>query len=148
MLHGVIIQPLRQIIDERGKVMHMLRCDSPLFETFGEIYFSMIYPGAVKAWKLHKEMTLNYAVPIGRIKLVLYDDRPDSRTKHEVQELIIGEENYCLVKIPPKIWNGFQGLGTTQSIIVNCATLPHDPKEVERCGINEDRVPYKWMLQE
>ena len=31
--------------------------------------------GAIKAWHLHKEMTLNYAVILGEIKFVLYDDR-------------------------------------------------------------------------
>ena len=66
MIDGVKIVPLRQIPDERGKVMHMLRADAEHFSGFGEIYFSMVYPGAVKAWHLHRRMTLNYAVPIGR----------------------------------------------------------------------------------
>lgn len=146
MIYGVVIHPLRQIADERGKVMHMLRCDSPLFEKFGEIYFSVVNPGAVKAWKLHKEMTLNYAVPVGKIKLVLYDERPDSPTIQEIQELIISEENYCLIKIPPMIWTGFAGLGTDKSIIANCATLPHDPAEVVRYESNDKRIPYQWIF--
>ena len=75
MIEGVKITPLKQIIDERGKVMHMLRNDSPNFEKFGEIYFSCTNPGAIKAWHLHKKMTLNYAVISGQIKCVFYDDR-------------------------------------------------------------------------
>ena len=47
MIEGVILTPLKQISDERGKVMHMLRWkDSPVFSKFGEIYFSCTYPGA------------------------------------------------------------------------------------------------------
>lgn len=145
MLHGVIINPLRQIVDDRGKVMHMLRCDSPLFETFGEIYFSMVNPGHVKAWKLHKRMTLNYAVPIGSIKLVMYDDRPDSPTRNQVDELLLSQENYCLVHIPPMIWSGFRGLGSTPSLIANCATLPHDPKELIYSDPAEGKIPYIWQ---
>ncbi len=144
MIDGVVVVPLHQICDERGKVMHMLRCDSPLFEKFGEVYFSVVNPGAIKAWKLHKEMTLNVAVPLGEIKLVLNDDRPNSPTKDEIQELFIGEDNYCLVKIPPMIWTGFQGLGSMQSIVVNCATLPHDPAEIIRCELGDGRVHYTW----
>src|SRR5208283_5282297 len=144
MIDGVVVVPLRQICDERGKVMHMLRCYSPLFEKFGEVYFSVVNPGAIKAWKLHKEMTLNVAVPLGEIKLVLNDDRPNSPTKNEIQELFIGEDNYCLVKIPPMIWTGFQGLGSMKSIVANCATLPHDPTEVIRCGLSDGRVHYTW----
>ena len=78
MINGVKITPLKQYFDERGKVMHMLRNDSPLFEKFGEIYFSCTYPNAIKAWHLHNEMTLNYAVIHGQIKFVLYDDRNNS----------------------------------------------------------------------
>ena len=71
MIDGVLIHSLRQIPDERGKIMHMLRCDDPHFEQFGEIYFSVVYPGVIKGWHIHRAMTLNYAVVSGMIKLVL-----------------------------------------------------------------------------
>ena len=144
MIEGVIVEPLKQIKDDRGVVMHMLRCDSAIFEKFGEVYFSGVNQNAVKAWKLHRSMTLNLAVPVGAIKLVLYDNRADSRTKGKVQELFIGEDNYCLVKIPPMIWNGFQGLSERQAIVANCSTLPHDPDEVERLDPFNDSIPYNW----
>ncbi len=96
MIDGVIVTPLRQIFDERGKVMHMLREDSPVFTRFGEIYFSSTHPGVVKAWHLHKEITLNYAVIYGEIKFVLFDDRSNSSTRGEIQELFISPENYML----------------------------------------------------
>ena len=93
MIDGVTVKPLRRIPDERGYIMHMLRSSDPEFEGFGEIYFSTIYPGAIKAWHLHQEMTLNYAVVVGMIKLVLYDDRETCPTRGELQELFIGQEN-------------------------------------------------------
>ena len=34
MIEGVIVEPLKQFKDERGKVMHMLRSDAPLFYIF------------------------------------------------------------------------------------------------------------------
>src|SRR5438552_11159777 len=101
MIEGVEIVLLKKIPDERGNIMRMLRCDDKHFEKFGEIYFSTIYPGVIKGWHLHKEMTLNYAVIVGNIKLVLYDNRPTSSTQYDIQELFIGEDNYMLVKIPP-----------------------------------------------
>ena len=93
MIEGVEVIPLRQIVDDRGKIMHMMRADSPYFEKFGEIYFSTVHPGVVKGWHIHKSMTLNYAVVHGTIKLVLYDDRPKSKTKGEVMELLLGPDN-------------------------------------------------------
>jgi dTDP-4-dehydrorhamnose 3,5-epimerase len=147
MIAGVAVRPLRQIPDERGKIMHMLRADEPHFEKFGEIYFSCVYPGAIKAWHIHKVMTLNYAVIVGRIKLVLYDDREHSPTRGELMELFIGDGNYALVTIPPRIWNGFKGIGTETAIVANCATLPHDPEEIERMDPFTDRIPYCWDIR-
>ncbi|MCZ6607389.1 MAG: dTDP-4-dehydrorhamnose 3,5-epimerase family protein [Alphaproteobacteria bacterium] len=144
MIDGVRITPLRQIADERGKVMHMLRRDWDVFEAFGEIYFSCVFPGAIKAWHIHKRMTLNYAVPLGEIRFVLYDDRPDSPTKGEVQEMVLGPDNYSLVTVPPMIWNGFKGLGRETSIVANCATIPHDPDEIVRRDPMDSFIPYDW----
>jgi dTDP-4-dehydrorhamnose 3,5-epimerase len=147
LIDGVLVHPLRQIADERGRIMHMLRADDPHFEQFGEMYFSMVYPGAIKAWHLHKEMTLNYAVVVGSIKLVLYDDRASSPTKGQLMELFPGEADYCLIKVPPLVWNGFKGIGVKPAIVANCATLPHRADEIVRLDPFTDTIPYKWELR-
>ncbi len=147
MIEGVGIYPLRQIPDERGKIMHMLRADDPHFERFGEIYFSMVYPGVVKGWHLHKVMTLNYAVISGMIKLVLYDDRENSPSRGNLMELFIGDSNYVLVRIPPGVWNGFKGIGTVPAIVANCASHPHDPDEIMRMDPFGKDIPYDWSLR-
>lgn len=144
LIHGVEVHPLRVIPDERGRIMHVLRRDDPWFEQFGEVYFSLVYPGVVKGWHLHERMTLNYAVPVGMVKLVLYDDRPDSPTRGEVQELFLGETSYDLVKVPPLVWNGFKGVGVAPSLVVNCATEPHDPGEIRRLDPHGGLIPYDW----
>jgi dTDP-4-dehydrorhamnose 3,5-epimerase len=144
MIKGVEIHPLRQIPDERGKVMHMLRRDDPWFREFGEIYFSVINPGVVKGWHFHSRMTINYAVVTGMIKLVLYDERADSPTKGELQEIFTGEDFYALITVPPEVWNGFKGIAGKPSIVANCATIPHDPTEIVRMPPTSDRIPYSW----
>jgi dTDP-4-dehydrorhamnose 3,5-epimerase len=147
MIDGVIITPLEQIFDERGKVMHMMRKDSEIFSSFGEIYFSCTYPGAIKAWHLHTEMTLNYAVISGSIKCVLYDDRPDSKTRGRVDEYFLSPENYSLITVPPLIWNGWKGIGDETSIVANCATIPHDPNEIKRKTVSDPSIPYNWEIK-
>jgi dTDP-4-dehydrorhamnose 3,5-epimerase len=147
MIDGVLITPLRQIPDERGKVMHMLRADASHFQQFGEIYFSTAYPGAVKAWHRHKRMILNYAVPHGNIKLVLYDDRAESSTSGEIMELFLGPDNYALVTIPAMVWNGFKGLGDHAALIANCATIAHEPDEIDRLDPEGTVIPYDWEIR-
>ena len=147
MIEGIEIKQLKKIADERGSVMHMMRYDDPVFEGFGEIYFSTVYPGAIKGWHLHKEMTLNYAVVSGMIKLVLFDDRKESKTKGEIMEIFMGDKNYCLVRIPKGIWNGFKGIGTTEAIVANCATSPHSADEVIRKDPFSKDIGYDWELK-
>jgi dTDP-4-dehydrorhamnose 3,5-epimerase len=146
MIDGVIVTPLRQILDERGKIMHMLRSTDAHFHEFGEVYFSWVHPGVIKGWHIHKKMHLNYAVPVGKIKLVLYDEREGSATRGEVNELFVGTDNYCLVTVPPMVWNGYKGCGTENSMVANCATLTHDPGEMDRLDPFDSRIPYDWAL--
>ena len=147
MIDGVLIHPLKKIPDERGTIMHMLKKTDSYFDKFGEIYFSTIYPDVIKGWHIHKIMTLNYAVVSGMIKLVLYDDRANSRTKGEIQEIHMGEDNYLLVTIPPLVWNGFKGIGTTPAVLANCATHPHDPQEIDRLDPIDNDIPYNWDIK-
>ena len=147
MIAGVKVTPLRQILDERGKVMHMLKIGDPAFQQFGEIYFSCVHPGAIKGWHIHKEMTLNYAVPHGNIKFVLYDERPSSTTRGEIQEIFMGPDNYCLVTVPPMVWNGFKGIGNCMAVVANCATIPHSPDEIDRRDPFDPSIPYDWALK-
>jgi dTDP-4-dehydrorhamnose 3,5-epimerase len=147
MIDGVLVTPLRQLGDERGKVMHMLRVDSPHFEKFGEIYFSVVYPGAIKAWHLHKEMALNYAVPVGHIKLVLYDGREGSPTRGELMEVFTGPDDYKLIHVPPLVWNGFKGIGAEPALVANCATAGHSPDEIVRLDPFSKDIPYDWAIR-
>ena len=147
MIDGVKITPLKQILDERGKIMHMLRSDAEGFQGFGEIYFSCVYPGAIKGWHIHKRMTLNYAVPHGNIKFVLFDDRAGSPTKNELQEIFMGPDNYCLVTVPPLVWNGFKGIGAEMAVVANCASLAHDAEEIGRMDPFDPSIPYQWEIR-
>ena len=146
MIHGVKVIPLRQIADERGKIMHMMKATDPHFENFGEIYFSCAWPDAVKAWHVHKSMTINNAVICGRAKLVIFDCRPASPTNGELMELFIGEDNYSLVQIPPGLANGYKAYGDKMVILANCATEPHDPDEMIRIDPFDNDIPYDWNL--
>jgi dTDP-4-dehydrorhamnose 3,5-epimerase len=146
-MEGIRITPLRRIPDERGQIMHMLRCTDPHVEKFGEVYFATAYPGVVKAWHLHKRQTQNYACIQGMIKVVLYDPRDGSPTKGRIQEVFMGEDNYLLLTIPPGIVNGWKCIGTKTALLANCATEPHDPTEMTRIDPFTRDIPYDWAIK-
>ena len=144
MIHDIKITPLKIISDERGRVMHMLRKDSAIFDKFGEIYFSTIFKDSIKAWHLHREATLNYSCIKGKVRLVLFDDREKSSTKGKYQEIILSPVSYVLVTIPPNIWNGFKNLDNEESIIANCLTIAHNEKEMVRKDLFDKSFNYNW----
>jgi dTDP-4-dehydrorhamnose 3,5-epimerase len=147
MIDGVKIVKKNQIIDERGKIMHMIRSDDASFSKFGEIYFSYSHPNVVKAWHLHKLMTINYICVFGKVKLVLFDDRVGSSTKGNLMEIYMSTENYNLVTVPPKVWNGFKTLGNENSIIANCSDIPHNPNEMIRKKYDDSYFNYNWNVK-
>ena len=146
-IEGVIVQPLMQIADNRGSVLHMMTRDSKFLIQFGEVYFSEIHSGKIKAWKRHKKKIQNLTVPINKIRLVIYDNRSSSSTHGKIAEYELGRpDHYCLVHIPPMLWYGFQTLGNQTALIANCADQPHDPEETESLPIDSNEIPYQWKL--
>jgi dTDP-4-dehydrorhamnose 3,5-epimerase len=144
-IEGLSTFPLNVFADERGAVLHMLRKDHPWFARFGEVYFSEVNPGVTKAWKRHRAMTQHFAVPSGKIRLVVFDDRPDSATRGNIEALLLGRpDNYCLVRVPPRVWYGFQGRAEGPSLLANCTDLPHDPQESENKDLHDPGIPFTW----
>ena len=140
MINGVLITPLKIVETNGGNILHSLKHQDQGFKCFGEAYFSEIHPNVIKAWKLHKDMTLNITVPVGKVRFVLYDDRFE--TNGRFQELIISRTNYVRLTVPPRVWLGFQGLSNKNSLLLNVADIPHNPKEVIKKDLNN--IYFDW----
>jgi len=147
LIEGVQVIPLHRIPDERGTIYHMMKATDPHFSKFGEIYFSTVYQGVVKGWHLHRNMTLHYACIFGRVKLVIYDDREASPTRHALMELFLGPDDYSLVVIPPGLWNGFKGMAPDYSIVADCIDIPHQEAQSERLDPYSPEIPFDWATK-
>lgn len=124
VINDVELLDLAVIPTDGGPVMHMMRPASPLFGEIGEVYFSEVEPGCVKAWKCHTRQTQRFAVPVGQLKIVLYDDRPESPTRGRIMEVLLGRpDNYALLQIPPRVWYGFTAAGSVPAVICNCPDI-------------------------
>jgi dTDP-4-dehydrorhamnose 3,5-epimerase len=146
LITGVTLTELRQISDSRGTVLHMLRSDAQDFTRFGECYFSEVMPGAVKAWKRHRAQTQNLSVPVGRILMVLYDDRQSSQTRGRLQVFELGRPDaYQRLRIPLGLWYGFRCISTMPALLVNCPDLVHDPTEGDTLPLTDGAIPYVWQ---
>ena len=140
MIEGVIITPLKTVNATGGDVLHVVKVGDNGFSSFGEAYFSTIESGAIKAWKRHREMTLNLVVPVGEIKFIIFDDR--NQDKKLFMEVFLSRSNYCRLTVPPMVWMGFQGMGGKSSILLNVASVPHNPEESDRKEVGE--IEFNW----
>lgn len=145
LIDGIEITPLKQILDERGGVFHVIKKTDSGFLNFGEAYISKILEGKIKGWKYHYKMTQNFCVPYGNLKLVLYDDRDLSPTKGVINTFQLDDKsNYKRITIPPMIWYGFQCLSTDHCLLLNIADIEHDPNESTTLSQQNNRIPYLW----
>lgn len=147
-IEGVVTIPLKKIPDERGTIMHGVRNDD-ILNDFGEVYFKKLYKGVINGWHVHETLILNYICIYGMIKLVLYDMRENSPTKGILQEIFIGEDNYCLVHIPAGIANGSKGLWDPYSIMCNIASEAHNASiKYLRIDPHGGEIPYDWTRKD
>ena len=93
-------------------------------------------------------MTINYFVLSGSIKFVLFDNRKNSTTKNQIQEIMMGDNNNVIVSVPPNVWNGFKCVGLKESYVLNIQDKPYDENEVSRLDPHDNEVinyPIKYL---
>ena len=150
MIQDVVVKPLKVIPDERGWLMEMLRDDDPFFDKFGQVYCSVAYPGVVKGWHYHKVQTDHFVIVSGMVKVVLYDQRQDSKTHGEVNEFFMGVHNPILLVIPPLVVHGMKAIGTEPGMLVNCPSemYRYDDPDEHRIDPHKGGIPYDWSRKD
>jgi dTDP-4-dehydrorhamnose 3,5-epimerase len=141
-IEGVQISPLQKIDVDGGDVYHAMKQSDAGYEGFGEAYFSFVEPLSTKAWKQHTKMTLNLIVPVGAVRVVIVDERVDSTTCGQFQEVILSPETYQRLTVPPMLWVGFQGIAGITSMMLNVANIEHCPDESSNVELGE--IQFDW----
>ena len=144
MINGLILTTMRIIDVTGGNVLRVMNTHEESCVGFGEAYFSTIEYNAIKAWKRHHQMTLNLIVPTGAVRFIMYDDRVNSATSGNFQEIILSTNKYYRLSVPPMVWMGFQGVGQNINMLLNIADIEHDDNEVDRMELHA--IDYDWGL--
>ena len=140
------MRPLVVHPDERGRLFEVLRCDDPEFVRFGQVYITTAHPGVVKGWHRHRRQTDHFCLIAGRARFALYDPRPDSPTRGQVDVIDCDGRRPQLIVIPALVYHGFKNLGSEDCICLNCPTEPYNaaqPDE-ERIDPFDNDIPYDW----
>lgn len=146
LIEGVQVKQLKPIVDERGKLMEILRSDEDLYEKFGQAYVTVCKPRIVKGWHYHKLQTDHFVCLQGQAKVVLYDARKNSKSHGMINEFIMDWNKPIVLKIPTYVYHGFTALGNQEAMILNIPTEVYkyaDPDEF-RANPFTPEIPYDW----
>lgn len=143
-IKDVILTPIKIIDNSSGSVLHGMKHTEDTYFGFGEAYFSFVNHGSIKGWKQHTRMVLNIVVPQGDILFVLFDGREDSQTYGSIVEVALSQKNYQRLTVPPGIWMAFKGLGNNQNMLLNIASIAHDPSEANTLPLDNELINYTF----
>lgn len=137
MIEGLLLTPLQVVSNPKGDIYHAMKASAPGYHGFGEAYFSTVARGLTKGWKRHNRFTLNLVVPVGEIRFIVYDDRPESATCSQFADVCLGLScNYARLTVPPGLWMAFQGVGDF-NLLLNIIDCEHDPAEADNKDLSE-----------
>ena len=116
MIDGIKIRDITKNVDERGFLSELMREDWK--DLLGEdkiIQFNLSYsyPDIVRAWHRHLRGQVDYFICIeGSVKVCAYDDRADSETHGELDEIVLSSERPRVARVPGILWHGYKAIGT------------------------------------
>jgi dTDP-4-dehydrorhamnose 3,5-epimerase len=144
-IQGVELKALVTHVDERGFFREVIRVTDEFFgEGFGQWSHSQMYPGVAKAWHIHPHQVDWWYVPLGTLKVALYDRREDSPTHGELMEIFLGENTPpAVLKIPPGVAHGCKAIGGIAHLFYVTSGV-YDPKEEGRIPHDDPSISYDW----
>lgn len=143
---GVDLRRLEQKADGRGNLVVLMS------DRFGEgyttphVYMVTAAARSIRAWVYHKRQSDRLAYTLGRLRVVLYDLRPDSPTHGVVNVIDVGAANKVMLTIPPFVVHAVQNLGDEDAVFVNMPTRAYDPFDPDKARLpwNDPRIPYRF----
>ena len=147
MIEGVILRTLAPQADERGEICEVFNPawgvhPAPLVY----VYQATVRPGYVKGWIVQRHQDDRLFVSIGRIRIVLYDDRADSPTRGMLNSFTVTERNRALVVIPRGVFHAVQNVGESEAVYINMPTAPynHANPDKYRLPLRNDLIPFDF----
>ncbi|HYO49600.1 MAG TPA: dTDP-4-dehydrorhamnose 3,5-epimerase family protein [Chloroflexia bacterium] len=146
VIEGVVVKNLVTHPDERGFFREVIRVTDSFFkEGFAQLSHALMHPGVAKAWHCHKDQVDWWYVPVGVLKVALYDTRPESPTKGVTQELFMGgEHGYSVLKIPPGVAHGCKAISGAAHLIYVTSRVYNEADE-HRINHDDAEIGYDWV---
>jgi len=146
LIDGAVLKPLVRHKDERGYFEELIRVNDDFFkEGFGQLSHSVMYPGIIKAWHIHKTQIDWWFVARGTMRVALYDMREGSPTANVLNEFFLGENGEpSMLKIPAGVAHGCKAVSGQAELFYVTSGI-YNPDEEGRIAHDDPRICYDWL---
>jgi dTDP-4-dehydrorhamnose 3,5-epimerase len=128
-------------VDDRGWSL-MNQCQNVLSEA-GQINYSVMFPGIIKAWHRHQWQTDFWLCLHGHLKVGVHRETDDTRWM-----IVTGEKKPGVVVIPPPLWHGAATVGPESAGLLYYVTRQYDPAAPDEERRPFDEPPdFPWQVQ-
>ena len=135
-----VFVPADVFADDRGwSMMNQLQ---GVMTPQGQVNYSVMYPGVIKAWHRHAKQTDFWITLKGNVKAGVH--RPDD----DAQWLIVmGEKRPGTLIIPPPLWHGLATVGPESAGLLYYVTHAYDPQQPDEERRAFDALPeFPWQV--
>lgn len=133
--------PAGVFVDDRGwSIMNQMQ---GVLDPAGQINFSVMHPGVIKAWHRHRLQTDFWLCLTGHLKVGVY--REDDG---HAWQLVTGEKKPGVLIIPPPLWHGAMTVGPTQAGLLYYVTHAYNAEAPDEERRAFDSVPgFTWGIE-
>jgi len=146
MITGVQFKELITHTDQRGFFREVLRNnDNIMVDGFAQLSHSLMYNGVIKAWHWHRKQTDLWYVPIGVLRVGLYDRRKDSITYGESMDFLMGDNQPVQVlRIPRGVAHGCKTVHGPAHLIY-ATSQTHNTDDENRIAYDDPEIDFDWV---
>lgn len=132
MLPGVKLYEVKKNTDDRGFFAELLRSDWKTFvgkDKIVQVNLSVSRPGIIRAWHRHSRGQIDYICALkGAVKVCVYDDAEGSKTRGQLDEVVLNSEQPRVIRVPGFYWHGTKCVGNEASTVLYFMTKIYDYK--------------------
>lgn len=147
LIDGVVMRQTVTHVDNRGTLCEVYDprwaiSDLPVVY----IYQFTILPGIVKGWAKHLKKDDRIFVTKGRVRVGLYDDRPESPTYKLTNDIYLSDLHRSLIVIPKGVYHALQCVGSDEAMCISMPTVAYeyDDPDVYRLPPDTDLIPLSF----
>lgn len=150
LIDGVQIRPAVTHVHEDGSITEIF---NPAWGFHAEpmvyLYQFSVTARRIRGWVVHYLQSDRIFVSQGKVKIVLFDDRPQSPTYKMINEIFLSEHNRALVSYPPHIYHAIENIGDKDALMINFPTRPYDHNNPDkyRLPLVNEKIPYKFHVR-